>query len=258
MVSIKLVYDTLKSLANKEQRGFLTPSSFNAFAQAAQMNVFNDIMNLSKDAKALQRVDVHGPTSLKSKARISEAFYRKGATITLNQGVGTVPSDFCKPLSASVATGSANQNKTGTNTPASFLFDRQKLEYLNNSTYLGGPSSTNPVVYISDSELICLPTDTSSVFLNYLRLPGSFTYEGNKSFNPPSLSFVSDSVTVSGSGIVEYFVNEEGSLNFDLPEQFLPDVVNEMAKMIGIQLEEPAVFQYGNNENVAREQPNVK
>ena len=258
MVSIKLVYDTLKSLANKEQRGFLTPSSFNAFAQVAQMNVFNDIMNLSKDAKALQRADIQGPTSLRAKARISEAFYRKAATLNLNSGVGTIPADFCKPLSASIATGSARQKSTGTNVAASFLFDRQKLEYLNTSTYLGGPSSTNPVVYISDSEVIVLPTGTTSIYLNYLRLPGSFTYTGNRSLNPPALSFSTSSVNVSGSGIVEYLVDEEGSLNFDIPEQFLPDIVNEMAKMIGIQLEEPAVFQYGNNENISREQPNVK
>lgn len=258
MISIKLVYDTLKSLANKEQRGFLTPSSFNAFAQAAQMNVYNDVLGMSSDAKMMNKVDIQGPTSLKAKARITEGFFRKSATISLTQGVGNVPADFCKPLSAAVSSGSAKQNQTGANTPVSFLFDRQKLEYLNSSTYLGGPSSANPVAYISDSEIVCLPTTTTSIYLNYLRLPGSINYSGSLSFNPPSLAFDPSTTTVASGGVVEYYVDEEASLNFDLPEQFLPDVVNEMAKMIGIQLEEVPMFQYGNNENTAKEQPNVK
>ena len=63
---------------------------------------------------------------------------------------------------------------------------------------------------------------------------------------------------MGSDGVQEYVVEDQTSLNFDLPDQFLPDVIAEMAKMIGIQLGETGVFQYGNNENTAKEQPNLK
>ena len=129
MISIKTVYNALKSLANKEQRGFVTPTSFNSFAQAAQMNVYNDIMNLSMDAKKLSRVDVQGPTSAKSKAKILEAYFKDSQEISLTQGIGLPTGDMSEPLSASIGGGSDDQKSSGSNTPVSFVFDRQKLEY---------------------------------------------------------------------------------------------------------------------------------
>lgn len=258
MISIKTVYNALKSLANKEQRGFVTPTSFNSFAQAAQMNVYNDIMNLSVDAKKIARADIQGPTSAKAKAKILEAYYREAQTISLNQGVGSPPGDLSEPLSAALAGGSEEQKETGSNTPISFIFDRQKLEYLNTSTYLGGPTASNPVIYITNQELIVLPTDTSSIYLNYLRLPGSITFNGSYSPQPPSLGFQNQYTIVGTDGVQEYVIDEQSSLNFDLPDQFLPDLIAEMAKMIGIQLGEMGVFQYGNNENTAKEQPKTK
>lgn len=258
MISIKTVYNNLKSLANKEQRGFVTPTSFNAFAQTAQMNVYNDIMNLSVDAKKIARADVHGPTSAKSKAKILEAYFREKVVLTITQGIGSPPGDFSEPLSAASGTTSEAAADTGTLTPMSFLFDRKKLEYLNSSTYLGGPGTSNPVIYITNSEVVVLPTDISNVTLNYLRLPGSILSDGARSTSPPSLGFTAFTSTVDNTGVVEYDVDDQTSLNFDLPDQFLPDVVNEMAKMIGVQVEEPPMFQYGNNENVAKEAPKTK
>lgn len=258
MISIKTVYNTLKSLANKEQRGFVTPTSFNAFAQSAQMNVYNDIMNLSIDAKKIARADVQGPTSAKAKAKILEAYYAENANISLSQGIGSPPGDMSEPLSAAAGGGSEAQKATGQNVPASFVFDRKKLEYLNNSSYLGAPNVSNPVVYITNSELIVLPTTTSSLYLNYLRLPGSVTFNGNYSTSPPSLGFSGVYTSVGNDGVTEFQVDDQDSLNFDLPDQFLPDVVAEMAKMIGIQLGEMGVFQYGNNENVVKETPKTK
>lgn len=258
MISIKTVYNALKSLANKEQRGFVTPTSFNSFAQAAQMNVYNDIMNLSVDAKKIARADVQGPTSAKAKAKILEAYYKESSTISLSSGVGSPPGDMSEPLSASLSAGSEKQKETGSNTPLSFIFDRQKLEYLNNSTYLGAPTTSNPVIYITNQELIVLPTSSTSIYLNYLRLPGSVTFNGNYSTQPPSLGFENQYLSVGSDGVQEFIIDEQTSLNFDLPDQFLPDVIAEMAKMIGIQLGEMGVFQYGNNENTVKEQPKTK
>ena len=39
-ISIDEVYQTVLALANKEQRGYITPQEFNLFANQAQMEIF--------------------------------------------------------------------------------------------------------------------------------------------------------------------------------------------------------------------------
>ena len=53
MVSVLQVYTALKDLANKEQKGFITPQVFNSFAALAQMNIYNEMFSELVDAKRL-------------------------------------------------------------------------------------------------------------------------------------------------------------------------------------------------------------
>ena len=39
--SINNVYQKVLALANKEQRGYITPQEFNLFAEYAQLDIFN-------------------------------------------------------------------------------------------------------------------------------------------------------------------------------------------------------------------------
>jgi len=41
MISVDTVYQTVLALANKEQRGYITPQEFNLFANQAQMEIFD-------------------------------------------------------------------------------------------------------------------------------------------------------------------------------------------------------------------------
>ncbi|MAO23133.1 MAG: hypothetical protein CMJ25_20465, partial [Phycisphaerae bacterium] len=41
-VSIDTVYQRVLAIANKEQRGYITPQEFNLFANQAQMNIFDE------------------------------------------------------------------------------------------------------------------------------------------------------------------------------------------------------------------------
>ncbi len=43
MASVERVYKAVRDIANKDQRGFVTPAIFNEFAGMAQMNVFNSL-----------------------------------------------------------------------------------------------------------------------------------------------------------------------------------------------------------------------
>ena len=61
MASVREVYNALKDIANKDQRWFVTPSQFNAFAPIAQTNVFNNIFNKLGNAEVMRRRGIdHG------------------------------------------------------------------------------------------------------------------------------------------------------------------------------------------------------
>ena len=58
MVNIDTVYQTVQALANKEQRGYLTPQEFNLFANQAQSDIFEQYfydLNAFRGARPQQR-----------------------------------------------------------------------------------------------------------------------------------------------------------------------------------------------------------
>ena len=44
MVNIDTVYQTVQALANKEQRGYITPQEYNLFANQAQQDIFEQYL----------------------------------------------------------------------------------------------------------------------------------------------------------------------------------------------------------------------
>ena len=57
-VNIDTVYQTVQALANKEQRGYLTPQEFNLFANQAQMDIFEQYI-YDLGAHTAQAEDMH-------------------------------------------------------------------------------------------------------------------------------------------------------------------------------------------------------
>ena len=51
MISVQSVYETVKNLANKDQKGFVTPEMFNSFAKSAQLKIFHEIFQETLKAR---------------------------------------------------------------------------------------------------------------------------------------------------------------------------------------------------------------
>ena len=86
MVSVDTVYQTVLALANKEQRGYITPQEFNLFANHAQMEIFEQYFY---DLNQLQRLPAqnHEYSDLvdiiKDKISLFEYFHAGDANITV-------------------------------------------------------------------------------------------------------------------------------------------------------------------------------
>ena len=54
MIDVAYVYNTVRDIANKDQKGFVTPAVFNTFARLAQENIFNEMFSELKLATRLR------------------------------------------------------------------------------------------------------------------------------------------------------------------------------------------------------------
>ncbi len=77
MVSVDTVYQKVLALANKEQRGYITPQDFNLFANQAQMEIFEQYFydtNLARKNQGNDTVYADVDDMLEEKLQIFEEF----------------------------------------------------------------------------------------------------------------------------------------------------------------------------------------
>ena len=103
---VNRVYEAVKDLMNKEQKGFVTGKVFNSFAQIAQLNVFHELFDDVITAKKLrsQGVDGSDGTSAYNEAIENLAFYKVEASVSN----GALPADMYKLIGIR-KTGSASE-----------------------------------------------------------------------------------------------------------------------------------------------------
>ena len=101
MASVYRVYTALKDLVNKDQRGFVTPATFNSLAAAAQMNIYNRLFDTAAENKRI-RMSQFDAGFDKSRVKMDAedlAVFSKSTSINLTTGVGTKPTDVGRIVS---------------------------------------------------------------------------------------------------------------------------------------------------------------
>ena len=256
MVSVLQVYTALKDLANKEQKGFITPQVFNSFAALAQMNIYNELFTELVDAKRLMRQNFdpgRDKSIRKQKQEDLSFFHRRLVSAPLN-GLIPKPSDFSKIISLHVNTSDLNplQSVEGgfdDSQPAlincELVYDPEKLDRIIGSN-LSHPTSGFPVALVSAVDIEVFP-EISTYSLTYYAKPTSFDKDGNIAADPPYYDF--NVVNYTGESL-ELF-NALGSRNFMLPPHYLNEIVMEMAKLIGIRLRDQSVSVFAIQEEAA-------
>ena len=95
MVNIDTVYQRVLALANKEQRGYLTPQEFNLHANQAQMNIFEqyfyDIHQFQSTQKGNDKSYSDMVSIIEEKISLFELYNQDLASNTSNKG--KLPSD---------------------------------------------------------------------------------------------------------------------------------------------------------------------
>lgn len=234
MVRVDVVFNALKSLANKDQKGFVTPSVFNKLASIAQLKIYNRMFDQLKNAHRNARpgFDPARDKSLFKRIHEDLSNFTKSVVIVKENGVFAKPDDFSRAISATT-NGTIILNQS-TRVPLEMCYDRDKHDRILRSR-ISRPRDTSPVLFMLE-DIEVYPQTINRIRLNYYKIPQSLDFEGNRSTNSPAIAIT--------GGATFSFVDIGNSYNFELPEHYTQDVVTEMAEMIGLSLRDAAMTNY--------------
>ena len=250
MASVKLVYETLADLVNKDVNGFIAPAQFNNYAQLAQMKIFNRLFGQLKMA---QQALKGGLDRGRDKSRVKQieedlAFFAKTSN-TLTRDGST--NDFLKPDDLariiSITTSGDILLSSSTRTPVEIIYDEEKIERILLSD-ISKPTETYPVALVSDN-IEVYPEAVKKIKVRYYKIPqGISPSTGARTTAPPTFGFT----TVNGSAVYR----SSDSVDFELPEHYVPELVMEIAEMAGLTLRDQSVMgsaaQEGNQINAEK------
>jgi len=246
MISVIEVYNAVRDLANKDQKGFVSPKVFNSFASIAQENVYLEMYSELVAAYGLRvrGVDAsQGESAFRgveddlSSYIVEEVLSTSSdSSITGDSNVFEKPDDFCKLISIRV-----NDDER---TQAELVYNSAKMSHILNSK-LSAPTDLFPVALVSKNIEI-FPTSVGSVIMTYYRHPASMYAQSVGDNNLGDVDYSSKPIlSVSSIDADGFFVpNISGCRNFDLPDKYISEVVAEICKMIGVRLRDQIVSSF--------------
>lgn len=225
-LSTYTTYLALKDLANKDQRGFISPDVFNSIAPVSQQMVFNQMFDSVRKKRRMRQGQIDGGSNLSALKRVKEdlSTFAKDLPITFTTGVADKPDDFAYAISAELS--------DGTHVP--ILYDESKFAFVRNSTLLSHTTS-KPYLLMSNS-LQVTPSGTTTVTLRYYKRPEGIDNNGDRTINQPSYAYI----TVNGLDTYD----PDNTVDFELPDFYLPYVLIEMGRMIGLNLRDTDLQRY--------------
>ena len=226
----------LKDLANKEQRGFVSPSEFNTMAPIAQTTIYNNMWKEVLAAETMRSRNMNPQRGLSKTNDVREelSMYMKSSTRERDTDLKfTYPDDYYKLISLKTY-GQVLLGVT-TSTPIEVTYDPHRIDYMLQST-LSAPSIGKPVALVAD-KLEIYPNSIRKVDLRYYKLPEGITTAGAPTTAQPEYGFT----TVAGDEVYDAGT----SIDFELPEDREDQLVRELAEMIGVALRDGALINYG-------------
>ena len=167
MVSIDTVYQRVLAIANKEQRGYITPQEFNLLANQAQMAIFNNYFSEMNQITLLPGNETEYSDAEKTLNEKISIFKKYDSSLTKNGSFFEYPSDMYK-------LGTLYYAQTGLTEDGVEIQEidyDELLDYYNSP--LTKPNKSNPL-YIRREEgirIISAAAINSGVTASYIRRP---------------------------------------------------------------------------------------
>jgi hypothetical protein len=232
-VSINTVYQKVLAIANKEQRGYITPQEFNLFANQAQMDIFEQYFyDINQFGRVLGNSTEYSDmlNLLEEKISIFDQFKVSMSAVSGNQL--TLPTDVYRLGTVFYAVGGAYDVEVE-------KVSKKNLEYMSR-TALYAPVETRPV-YTKKSETLLklFPASpstsytTGNVTCNYIKKPATvkWTY-----------------TVVVGKAL--YNASAVDLQDFELHASEENNLVLKILQLAGVSIKDPSIYQIAAQEEV--------
>lgn len=172
---IDTVYQTLLTIINKENQGYVSPTEFNLLANNVQQEIFRGYFednnrDKNKENRGLTNLG-YANLDLNERQRIQQ--FASVATLPVVSGVCTLPSNlyFIEQDGITTSVGQTYENKVVDEV------ERNSIGYLNQTA--AAPTQLYPVYERYGSTIKVYPTTVTSVDVRYLRTPSfpNWTYQ---------------------------------------------------------------------------------
>ena len=236
-VNVNTVYQTVLALANKEQRGYITPQEFNLFAKQAQMQIYEQYFY---DLNQFKRVPGNSTEFSNMTDLIEQKLNRRflRSVESDNSSVVGIPDGFSEVfhrLSDVIVSYKHVYNRPA-KTYKVDIMPKEKVDLIASSGPLTRPSFTRPIGYLYRNQVYILPfknIDTtfnpgthSKVFVSYYIQP-----------KPPRWTYIT-------AGTKAIFNASAGDLqHFELHASEEYDLILKILQMAGISIKEFALTQ---------------
>tara|TARA_R100000231_G_scaffold115769_1_gene86207 strand:+ start:58 stop:762 length:705 start_codon:yes stop_codon:yes gene_type:complete len=217
-VNIDTVYQRVLALANKEQRGYITPQEFNLFANHAQMEIFEQYFyDLNQFLKA--------PGNNTSHSDVDDMLYEKLQFLERVDDVSTIGAYASNSLGLKILPNYVYRvNKVSFNNADCEILNTKDFNNLKNGGPLITPTAQRPVVNISNSQAIsCLgfPVPTEIIYFKIpIKAQWAYVIVNEKPLWNPALS-----------------------VNFELHPSEEVELVYKILKLAGVNIKSPEVVQ---------------
>jgi len=234
---VSTVFQTLKDLLNKDQKGFVTPAIFNSLAGVAQLNLYNRLFDDIKDAHRNARANFNPGRDKSLFKRMKEDlshFVKRQSLVVNVDGVFEKPADLSRIIS--IRTGEeVGTDGEVTSIQVELLYDEEKIDRILRSN-LSSPSESFPISLIS-RDIEVFPSSISDIEISYYKIPQSVNpVNGSPSASSPSVNFI--------GGSQGYIVDPNSSFDFELPRHYESELVIEIGEMMGVNLRDQFVVNY--------------
>ena len=234
-MTIDEIYRLVQTFANKEQRGFISPTDFNLLAKQAELELYNKRLSIVKEKSPIKKAQgIYGETLSPELAKqdILSFFERKVLQTSGNIQYQTFTSEESVNIECdyieSIFINPSGDHNISTNTPVDIVEPKDVNQILRSS--LVKPSFDYPIALISKSAtgkgIIVFPEGSSNIIVYCY-------YYGTTS---PKWSYV----TISGKPVY----NPAASNNFKISSRCHGELVVKILEYLGVSIREAEVVQY--------------
>ena len=230
MVSIDDVYQRVLAIANKEQRGYITPQEFNLMADKAQMEIFNNYFHDIKTAYIKSKNNFNFADELDMLDQKISVFKRSSEVTCADAATTCVVPSNCYFIDVI--------RKKNTNIIYSKL-NKKDVRYAESNPLTKATADRPTYVRSKSSPIDIYPTLTAETILvfDYYAAPakpkwGYVVIKGRALFNAANAS----------------------STNFELHKSEEENLVNRILQLAGVIIQKPGLVEIGMQEKAAAKQ----